>query len=83
MINMNKFLKVKEHEGLIRDVASGGIINIDNTAYKKYKAEKKIMQHKIEQHSSQENRLNTLEKKVDMVEDKLNKILELLTNGKS
>jgi hypothetical protein len=78
---MTRFLPVKEQFGLVRDAKSGGIINVDENSYKKYKTEKKILQQKIEKEISQENRLNTLEKKVDSIEDKLSKILELLTNG--
>lgn len=78
---MTRFLKVKDQNGLVRDVYSGGIVNVDEQSYKKYKEEKNFLQRKFEKEIAQENRLNTLEKKVDSIEDKLSKILELLTNG--
>ncbi|MFN4975836.1 MAG: hypothetical protein ACK5GV_11375 [Bacteroidota bacterium] len=78
---MTRFLKVKDERGLVRDVYSGGIVNVDDQAYKKYKEEKNIIQKRIDKEAAQENRLNILEKKVDLVEEKLNRILDLLTNG--
>jgi hypothetical protein len=78
---MNRFLKVKEHSGLVRDVYSGGIINVDEQSYKRYKEEKNFFQRKTDKEIAQENRLNILEKKVDSIEQKLSKILDLLTDG--
>jgi len=76
---MNRFLKVQEHDGLVRDSITGAIINVDENSYKKYKSERNTEKQRLEKELVRENRLNTLEKKVDMVEEKLNKILELLT----
>jgi hypothetical protein len=79
----NRFLKVKEFSNLVRDSSSGGILNVSEQDYKKYKEEKEIIKRKQQLEQDKENRLNTLEHKVNSIEDKLDKILGLITNGKS
>jgi predicted ribosome quality control (RQC) complex YloA/Tae2 family protein len=74
-------IKVKNNPDLIRDERSGGIINIDNNAYNSYKAKKRIIEEKLQKERDTENRINNLEKKIDSVEEKLSKILDVLTNG--
>ena len=39
---MKRYIKVKDHEELVRDVNSKGIINIDNTAMNSYKQEREF-----------------------------------------
>lgn len=78
---MKKFLKVQDRPGLVRDVQSNGIINTDEAAYKAYQKKKQLAALANEQERAKEERLNNLEGKVNTLENKLDKILELLTNG--
>lgn len=78
-----KYLQVQDNFGLVRDCQSGAIINVDDVAYKKYKGQKMLAQLKYEKELSQENRINTLEKKLDGMEQTLSKILEIIANGNS
>lgn len=79
----SKFLKVKDSENLIRDPLSGGILNISEPEYKRYKEEREIAKRKLDAEKHKENRINTLEQKVSSIESKLDRLLELITNGKS
>ncbi|CAB4141340.1 hypothetical protein UFOVP410_179 [uncultured Caudovirales phage] len=77
------FLKVKDEDGLIRDTLTGSIMHVDNNSYAAYKRQRNIEQQRIDKEVRQENRINTLENKIDSIENTLNKILEIISNGKS
>ena len=76
-----KLIPVENEEGLFRDVDSGAIINKNPTAYNEFKKSKIKSKAKQDIEKAKEVRINTLEQRVDSIDAKLNKILELLTNG--
>lgn len=78
---MNKYIKVEDHKHLVRDSSTNGIVNIDNNAYSTHKKNKLLSRKRQEKENNQESRINTLEKKIDSVEQTLSKILDILTNG--
>lgn len=79
----SRYLKVQDHSGLVRDVSTGGIINVDDKSYSQYKSQRALAQQRQEKEYERESRINTLEKKLCNVESTLQKILEILSNGNS
>lgn len=77
------FLFVKDNPGLIRDSKTGSILNVDDDSYKKYKNDRYYEQKKLDKENAQEKRINMLENKMGDIENKLNRILELIINDKS
>lgn len=74
-------IKVKNNPDLVRDKNSGGIINVDDNAYNLHKAKKRLAIKKLEKEKDTEDRINNLETKINGIENKLEKILDLLTDG--
>lgn len=77
-----KFVKVKDNPDLVRDNASGGIINVDEQAYLAYKRSKKLQKQKDRKEQEQENRINMLENKISGMEQTLTQILDILQNDR-
>lgn len=68
--------KVKDHEHLIRDPETKMIKNKNKNAFEAARARKRAVLEKKE-------RENELEERVDSLESKLDAILDLLTKGQS
>jgi chaperonin cofactor prefoldin len=64
--------KIQDHKHLRRDLSSGAVVNVDREAYEQHKA----MRNKLK---SKDNRINTLEKKMEAIESKLDQILDLFS----
>lgn len=60
-------VKVQEHSDLVRDMASNAILNINNDALNAYKKRKSHL-----------SKVNVLEDKVILLENKMDEILTLL-----
>jgi hypothetical protein len=71
-------LKVKEQPFLYRDVASNGIINMDESAYTEHLRKKRLAERVQEEKFNSEARLNKLETDVLELKSGINQILELL-----
>lgn len=73
---MNKLIKVKEHPHLRRDASTGAIINTNNEEWYKRKRKKAL---EIRQRDKEMlfnalwSKVETLEKKVQMLEERLNR----------
>lgn len=63
------YIKVKDHPNLVRDKRSNAILNIDNSAYNKYKQER-------DQKLQEKKEYEQLKKDVSEIKDLLLKILE-------
>jgi len=68
---MNK-LKVKDYPGLVRDSSSKAIINVDQSAYLKYKNERNVQQ-KI---SNMSTEINNLKQSMNEIKDLISQILQ-------
>lgn len=68
-------LKVKDYPGLVRDPTSKAIINVDQTAYLKYKSEKNI-QNKITNMTCE---INDLKQSMNEIKDLISQILQRTT----
>jgi len=67
-------LKVEGHSNLERDGLSKAIINMDKIGYNAYIARKQAL-------LDDRKRIEELEQKVGSIDEKLNKIIELLNKG--
>ena len=79
----NKYIQVKDEKNLYRDALSNGIVNNDDKSYLLYKKKKQASKMAKQSQIDAENRINSIEKKIDSLEKNLSVILEILTNGKS
>jgi hypothetical protein len=79
----NRYLKFEDTNSIVRDANSNGVINIDNTAYSLHKKNKELAKRKREAELDVENRINNIEQKMTALETSMNKILDILTNGRS
>lgn len=67
----NKYLKT-DFEGLVKDVHSGAVLNVDNTRLEAYKKQKAAMSLNIENNE----RINKVEKDLNEIKDMLNQLLK-------
>jgi hypothetical protein len=81
----DKLLPVENEDGLYRDCSSGAIINVNSEAYTQYKMQKRLRDDKKFKELMKEHEINTLkcavaqlEKKFDLLNDKSDKIFNLL-----
>lgn len=79
----NRYLKFEDENNIVRDASSNGIINIDNRAYSAYKKNKELSKKRLEAEANTENRINNIDQRLTALESTMNKILDILTNGKS
>ena len=79
----SKYLKFEDDKNIVRDASSNGIINIDNNAYLAYKKNKELAKRRLEAEANAENRINNIDQRLTSLESTMNKILDILTNGKS
>lgn len=84
---MEKFLKVKEHENLVRDTDTGAILNADEESLSVFRKKKMAEAKRKAQITTQKTELNTLKrefsdlkKDIEDIKNVLNKIVGVL-NG--
>ena len=80
MMNINKFVRVKDDITIARDTDSKAIVNIDSSSLAEYK---KIKQKRIAKNQKIlecENDINTLKDEVTDIKDSLRLILEKLNS---
>lgn len=73
-----KYSKVNDNPGLLRDLSSNGILNVDDTAYNNHRRNKRLAKEKLEKEQSQETRINKLENDVSELKSGISQILEIL-----
>lgn len=69
-MRVNRIARVKDKDGIVRDLDSHAIIVTDNNAYKEYMKRKKIMEESI----SDKKRIERLENLVDELLKKFDEI---------
>ncbi len=82
-MNNMRFVRVADNPSLVRDVQSGAIINVDDTAYMEYKKRKRELQNQHQKEALTLERINKLEKDVQELKDGINQILKILTHVNS
>lgn len=73
-----RFSKVENHPDLVRDHRSGAVLSTDNKALQAYKSSKRKMQSidRIEDETNQ------LKDKVEAIEQKLDRLIDLISANK-
>lgn len=61
----NRYTKVRDKDGYVRDNTTGAIINNDKNAFENYKKRRALLKEKEEKIESLEQRLDRLEKLLD------------------
>jgi len=69
----NHYVPIKGRQGLVKDPATGAIINKDKKAY-----QEALSRH--EQAQKQENRIKSLENELNEVKNGISQILSILSN---
>lgn len=78
-MNKPRYYKVQDKEGLVRDVVSGAIVNIDDTAWSNYRASKQIRDKQRFEKEHQKSQINTLQTEVGNLKHELSDIKSLLS----
>ena len=76
-----KYAQVQDHPNLVRDLATGSVVNVDDAAYAAHLKRKSILKKKAEADKSREDRINKLESDVAELKSGINQILEILKHG--
>lgn len=74
------YLKVKGHDGLVRDISNGAIINTNNAEYERYMKQKKAAQERqsqLDQVSKHTEDINNIKNELQEIKSM---ILQLLTH---
>jgi hypothetical protein len=72
---MSQFAKVKDHDGLVRDLSSGAIINTNRSEYENYmKARERALNHDLAI-AQQAEELNNIKQDVSEIKGMLLQIL--------
>lgn len=66
-----KYIKVKDHNSLLRDPNTGSIVNSNMTEYEQYIARRDVKEQEYKQ-------IHKLQDEVDIIKDDLNEIKTLL-----
>lgn len=78
-MNKPRYYKVQDKEGLVRDVVSGAIVNIDDTAWSNYRTSKQIRDKQRFEKEHQKSQINTLQTEVGNLKHELSDIKSLLS----
>jgi hypothetical protein len=76
-----KLVKVQDSPGLVRDLNSNGIVNIDHAAYSSHKKKISDIKRKEDLEKDQKERINRIEQDVSELKNGINKILDILNNA--
>lgn len=68
-------VKVRDYEHLRKDLNSGGVVNVDDAAYKKFKESKRKALEQSKKIEYQEQRINNIEKDVKEIKHLLLQIV--------
>jgi hypothetical protein len=74
------YLKVKGHDGLVRDASNGAIINTNTAEYNRYLKQKQLAEEKrnqLDQVSKHSEEINNIKNELNEIKSM---ILQLLTN---
>ena len=72
----DRFLKVRGHEGLVKDTETGAILNINRNEIVKAKERKKLRRQKESEYQVMKQDVNDLKKDMNEIKSLLGKIAE-------
>lgn len=75
---MDSFLKVKDRPGLVRDMNSNGVINVDSAKYSAHSRQKETQAQQRLKDQMREEKINKLESDVNELKAGLSEILSIL-----
>jgi hypothetical protein len=75
---MNKYVKVKDHPSLVRDMNSYGVVNVDQAKYNAHLLQKQAVAQQRTKEQMHEEKINKLENDVSELKAGLNEILSIL-----
>ena len=73
------YLKVKGHDGLVRDISNGAIINTSNAEYERYMKQKKAAQERttqLDQVSKHTEDINNLKNELQEIKSMILQLLK-------
>ena len=71
-------LKVQGYSNLVKDSASGGVVNSDPQAFIEYKKKRKIALDKLNVNKALENRVSVLESDINNIKSDINDIKSMM-----
>lgn len=72
------YIKIEEHENLVKDKKSGAILSINQSGRDKYFEQKKLARNKRLQAEKTEERIDIIEQQINSLDEKMDMILNLL-----
>jgi uncharacterized FlaG/YvyC family protein len=75
---MMNYIKVKDHDGLVRDKNTGAILNINRTEIEAARERKALRQKKKQEEQELKQTVDHLQNEVSEIKDMLTKIVEKL-----
>jgi hypothetical protein len=73
---MQHFLKVEGHNGLVRDMSTGAIINTNKSEYEEYMARKRMAEQREAEISKHSEDINILKNELQDIKSMLLEILQ-------
>jgi hypothetical protein len=73
---MQQFLKVDGHNGLVRDMSTGAIINTNKSEYEEYMARKRMAEQREAEISKHSEDINILKNELQDIKSMLLEILQ-------
>jgi len=73
---MNQYLKVEGHNGLVRDMSTGAIINTNRTEYEEYMARKRLAEQREVEISKHSEDINILKNEMQEIKSMILQLLQ-------
>ena len=73
---MEQFLKVEGHNGLVRDMSTGAIINTNRTEYEEYMARKRLAEQRELEISKHSEDINILKNELQDIKSLILQLLQ-------
>ena len=73
---MNQYVKVEGHNGLVRDMSTGAIINTNRTEYEEYMARKRMAEQREMEISKHSEDINILKNEMQEIKSMILQLLQ-------
>lgn len=73
---MNQYVKVEGHNGLVRDMSTGAIINTNRTEYEEYMARKRLAEQREVEISKHSEDINILKNEMQEIKSMILQLLQ-------
>jgi hypothetical protein len=73
---MNQYVKVEGHNGLVRDMSTGAIINTNRTEYEEYMARKRMAEQREMEISKHSEDINILKNELQDIKSLILQLLQ-------